>query len=128
MNYISEFAGYIFGAGGILALFFERRSKKADLLDKYQLIYDKWVDDYMQKKEMSESLLNDKIKHLEKVFKQLEESHAKIVLEHSVVLESARAWEDAYKDLSKKYDEVVKDNKRLHQEIQKLKNDRKNQS
>lgn len=128
MNYISEFAGYIFGAGGILAWFFERRSKKADLLDKYQLIYDKWVDDYMQKKEMSESLLNDKIKHLEKVFKQLEESHAKIVLEHSVVLESARAWEDAYKDLSKKYDEVVKDNKRLHQEIQKLKNDRKNQS
>lgn len=128
MNYISEFAGYIFGAGGILAWFFERRNKKADLLDKYQLIYDKWVDDYMQKKEMSESLLNEKIKHLEKVFKQLEESHAKIVLEHSVVLESARAWEDAYKDLSKKYDEVVKDNKRLHQEIQKLKNDRKNQS
>lgn len=128
MNYISEFAGYIFGAGGILAWFFERRSKKADLLDKYQIIYDKWVDDYMQKKEMSESLLNDKIQHLEKVFKQLEESHAKIVLEHSVVLESARAWEDAYKDLSKKYDEVVKDNKRLHQEIQKLKNDRKNQS
>ena len=95
IEYIKEF-GYLVAA--ILTFILGRKSTKIsnkgaeiDNLSKYQLMYDKFIEQY------------------QKEFKSLGDKIADLELRNAVIIEESQTWQKRFSDLQKLYDKLKKE-------------------
>ena len=67
IEHLDHVLAYVFGAGGLLSVWIERKKKKTDALSGMQAAYDKYVEDSDQKFEAMKLEVSTLKKQLEKV-------------------------------------------------------------
>ena len=127
MNWLSENWQGILGGGSITTIvnyFVNRKSNKADFVEKIQSIYDKWVEDnQVRNTELKEDrdLLKSELKELKDDFRELQKQFNNIQLAYVKEVEQSQNWEKLHRELTDKYNELSKDHEELKAFCEKLK-------
>lgn len=112
MNWIFENWQGLLGGGSlssIISYFINRKNSKADLLEKMQASYDRWVEDGDKKSaELKEDIvfLKNEVQDLRVREKSLQNQFNEIYLSYTKEVEKTQYWIQKYDELSKKYEEL----------------------
>lgn len=133
-NWILENWQGIVGGGSLTTIvnyLVNRKSKKADLLDKVQGIYDKWIEDSDKRQEEAKELIkqySEDLRELRKSQGILQIQFNDLNLSYTKEVEKSQYWMQKYDDLDKKYNElmskhdsVIKQNEHLEKLCEELK-------
>jgi len=127
MNWLSENWQGILGGGSITTIvnyFVNRKTNKADFIEKIQSIYDKWVEDnQIRNAELKEDrdLLKSELQNLKEDFRELQKQFNSIQLAYAKEVEQSQNWEKLHRELTDKYNELSKDHEALKTFCEKLK-------
>ena len=127
MNWLTENWQGLLGGGSlttIITYVVNRKSNKADFIEKMQNIYDKWVED----SEKKQTDLKDEITILKKEIldirlheRELQSQFNNIQLSYAKEVEQSQNWEKLHRELSDKYNILAKDHETLKSEFEKYK-------
>lgn len=127
MNWLSENWQGILGGGSITTIvnyFVNRKTNKADFVEKIQSIYDKWVEDnQVRNAELKEDrdLLKSELQNIKDDFRELQKQFNSIQLAYAKEVEQSQNWEKLHRELTDKYNELSKDHEALKSFCEKLK-------
>lgn len=127
MNWLSENWQGILGGGSITTIvnyFVNRKTNKADFVEKIQSIYDKWVEDnQVRNAELKEDrdLLKSELQNIKDDFRELQKQFNSIQLAYAKEVEQSQNWEKLHRELTDKYNELSKDHEALKTFCEKLK-------
>jgi len=113
MNWLSENWQGILGGGSITTIvnyFVNRKTNKADFIEKIQSIYDKWVEDnQIRNAELKEDrdLLKSELQNLKEDFRELQKQFNSIQLAYAKEVEQSQNWEKLHRELTDKYNELL---------------------
>lgn len=126
MNWIVENWQGLLGGGSlttIITYIVNRKSNKADFIEKMQNIYDKWVEDADKKQaDFKEEVAGLKLEvaDLRSHERELQKQFNEIQLAYAKEIERSQNWEKLHRELTEKYNVLEREYEELKRNHDKL--------